>query len=107
MQAFLEAGPSFRTLKNPLSSQPSQFGTTVGAGTEFSVGRLRLSPTIRYTRWGYDGPYPNFATKRDQIEFLTAISYASSPASWRVHGKKIWFGLIAGKPFTGGLESRL
>jgi len=102
---FIEAGPSFRTRHNP-TGEPSQFGGTIGIGAEFHMGRFRVSPTVRYTRWQYDGPFPRFATKQDQIELLTGISYATSVPSWKVGGKKLRFGLIGGTPITGGLGGR-
>ncbi len=104
VRPFVEAGPSFRTRHDPVPSEPSQIGGTVGAGAEIRAGRLRVSPAIRYTRWQYDGDYPRIATKRDQIEFVTGISYATSLPSWRVGGKELRFGLVGGAPLTSGLD---
>lgn len=104
IRPFVEAGPSFRTRHNPAPTEPSQIGGTIGAGAEFRAGRLRVSPAIRYTRWQYDGDYPRIATKRDQIEFVTGISYATSSPSWKVRGRKLRFGLIGGTPLTGGFK---
>lgn len=101
---FVEAGPSFRTRHNPAPSEPSQIGGTAGAGLEFRAGRFRVSPAIRYTRWRYDGDFPRIATGRDQVEFVTGISYAVSPASWRFGDRKVRLGLAAGMPLTAGLE---
>ena len=106
IRPFVEAGPSFRTRHNPAPTEPSQFGGTFGAGAEFRVGRIRVSPAIRYTRWQYDGDYPRIATKRDQFEFVTGISYATSIASWKVGPKPLRFGLIGGTPLTGGVSNR-
>lgn len=105
IRPFLEAGPSFRTRHNPAPTEPSQFGGTFGAGAEFRAGRIRISPAIRYTRWQYDGDYPRIATKRDQLEFVTGISYATRMESWKVGSKHLGFGLIGGTPFTGGLRA--
>ena len=99
-----EAGPSFRTRNNPASTEPSQFGGTVGTGVEFRFGRFRVSPALRYTRWRYDGDYPRIATKRDQIEFVTGFSYATSVPTWRLGNRKLRFGLVAGAPLTGGIQ---
>ena len=104
VRPFVEAGPSFRTRHNPVPSEPSQIGATLGAGAEFYAGKFRISPALRYTRWQYDGDYPRIATKRDQLEFVTGISYATSLPSWRFGGKKLWFGFVGGTPFTSGLE---
>ncbi len=103
VKPFVEIGPSFRTRDDPPPSEPSQFGFTVGAGGQFAWGRLRLSPVLRYTRWRYDGDFPRIATKRDQIELLATVGYATSVPSWKVGGKKLRFGLVAGAPFTRGL----
>ncbi len=84
VRPFVEAGPSFRTRHMAVPAEPSHFGGTVGTGVEFRFGRFRVSPALRYTRWQYDGDYPRAATKRDQIEFVTGISYATSVPSWRM-----------------------
>jgi len=84
VRPFVVAGPSFRTRHDPAPAEPSQFGGALGAGIELRLGRFRISPGLRYTRWGYDGDYPRAATKRDQIEFLTGLSYATSVSSWRL-----------------------
>lgn len=102
---FLEAGPSFRTRNDPGPTEPSQVGGTVGAGMEFRAGRIRISPAIRYTRWQYDGDHPRIATKRDQLEFVTTVSYPTDPDSWKVGSRHLRFGLIGGTPFTGGLAA--
>ena len=107
LRPFIEAGPSFRTRHNPGASEPSQVGSTLGTGVELRAGRLRVSPTLRYTRWQKDPDYPRIASKRDQIEFVTTISYATCVPSWRVGGKKLRFGLVGGTPFTSGLEQPL
>lgn len=105
VRPFIEGGPSFRTRHNAVPAEPSQVGATVGAGVDWQAGRFRVSPSIRYTRWQYDGGFPRFATKRDQIEFLTSFSYATSVPSWNVAGRKLHFGVVAGTPFTGGIEA--
>lgn len=104
VRPFMEGGPSFRTRHNPVPTEPSQVGGTAGAGVEFRAGRFRISPTFRYTRWQYDGDYPRFASKRDQVEFVTGFSYATSVPSWNVRGRKLRFGLVGGTPFTGGIK---
>jgi hypothetical protein len=102
---FLQAGPSFRTRHNPGPTEPSQFGVTVGTGLELPFGRVRFSPALRYTRWRYDGDYPRVATKRDQIELVAGVSYATSVSSWRLGNRKLHFGLLAGAPLTGGIAA--
>ena len=102
MHPFIEAGPSFRTRHDPVPGEPSQIGGTIGAGAEVRFGRFRVSPALRYTRWQFDGDFPRIATKRDQLEFLTGISYATAVSSWRLGSRKLRFGLIGGTPLTGG-----
>jgi hypothetical protein len=104
VRPFVEAGPSFRTRHNPVPSEPSQIGGTFGAGAEFRAGMFRISPALRYTRWQYDGDFPRIATRRDQVEFVTGVSYATSLPSWSVGGRKLRFGFVGGTPFTPGLE---
>lgn len=103
VRPFVEAGPSFRTRHNPAPTEPSQFGGTLGAGMEFRFNRFRLSPALRYTRWRYDGDYPRIATKRDQIELVAGLSYATSVPNWRLGSRKLHFGLVGGAPLTGGI----
>lgn len=103
VRPFVEAGPSFRTRHNPGPTEPSQFGGTLGAGMEFRFHRFRLSPALRYTRWRYDGDYPRIATKRDQMELVTGLSYATSVPNWRLGSRKLRFGLVGGAPLTGGI----
>lgn len=102
---FIEAGPSFRTRHDPAPAEPSHHGGTIGAGAELRWGRVRFAPALRYTRWRYDGDFPRFATKRDQVELLAEAGYTSSVPSWRLGGRKLRFGVIGGTPFTKGLGS--
>ena len=104
VRPFLEVGPSFRTQEDALATQPSQFGISAGIGAAFHLGPFRLAPSLRYTRWARESIYPGYATKPGQIELLTAISYATSPSSWRVKARRIRLGVVAGTPFTGGLD---
>ncbi|HSR07067.1 MAG TPA: hypothetical protein VLM42_07955, partial [Bryobacteraceae bacterium] len=57
IRPFMELGPSFRVRKNPNSTEPSSYGFAAGLGAEFRLGRFRLSPTIRYTRWADEPPF--------------------------------------------------
>ena len=51
IRPFLEGGPAFRTSQDDVDAQPSQFGLTAGVGAAIHLGRVRVAPTIRYTRW--------------------------------------------------------
>jgi hypothetical protein len=54
VKPFIEAGPSFRTSGNLEIGQPSNHGATAGIGVEFGLGRMKIAPTFRYTRWAPD-----------------------------------------------------
>jgi len=50
MQPFFEAGPALRTRGD--LAQAARHGVTAGAGMEGRLGRVKIAPTIRFTRWG-------------------------------------------------------
>lgn len=75
VRPFLEVGPAFRTQEDASATEPSQFGISAGVGAAFHLGPFRLAPSLRYTRWARESIYPRYATKPDQIELLTAISW--------------------------------
>jgi hypothetical protein len=53
LRPFVEGGPTFRGSPDTLNI--SHFGVTVGFGVELGKRRLlRVSPEVRYTRWGSD-----------------------------------------------------
>lgn len=70
---FLAAGPSFRTQEDVAVTEPSQVGISTGAGATLHWGRLRISPALRYARWAKENIFPRYATKPDEIEFLTSF----------------------------------
>jgi hypothetical protein len=79
VKPYVEAGPSFRKTGSGLS-WVSDKGATIGGGVELKVGRLRIGPEVRYSRWGSDGqPPPGVLffppSKRDQAEFLVGLSF--------------------------------
>ncbi len=100
---FVEGGPSFRTHQNPSGTRPSGAGMTVGGGVEWSAGRFRLSPTLRYTRWGEDERAPFYRTNPHQLEFLLAASAVTTPRPSAGGVRRMWFGAIAGVPLTEDL----
>lgn len=79
-------------------------GISAGVGAAIHLGRFRLAPTLRYTRWAREYIAPRYDTKPDQIEFLTGFAYETHSASRRVAGRKLEIGLVAGLPLTHGLE---
>jgi hypothetical protein len=45
---------TFRIAGNLNGYNPSHYGATAGGGVEVAAGAVRLSPTLRYTRWARD-----------------------------------------------------
>jgi opacity protein-like surface antigen len=80
---YVEAGPTFRALGNlgPIvsaaSEKLSEKGFTLGAGIEFKVPFLRISPEIRYSHWGADNTsLGNVVTSnQNQAELLVGVSF--------------------------------
>lgn len=90
---FLEAGPSFRTTGN-LNTRPTHFGVSAGAGFDWQWGALRISPTLRYTRWARDSEL-TVRSKPDQVEAL--VYFTTAPRmNHRPLGRKFSLGLIGG-----------
>jgi hypothetical protein len=72
---FIEAGPSFRASGNINNASPSIYGGTAGVGLEASLGRLKVSPVIRYTHWAADSEDAGSRTGRNQVELLIGVSF--------------------------------
>ncbi len=78
VRPFAELGPSFRLDGNFNGPTPSHFGVTGGAGLEAALGKLKISPAIRYTRWAEErSPRNAFraATFLNEVESLVAFSF--------------------------------
>jgi hypothetical protein len=106
VQPFLEAGPAFRTQENASSVEPSQLGITAGAGAAVHLGRIRIAPSLRYTRWKSESIYPKYATRPDQVEFLTSVAYQTEAGSVRVGGRRLEFGAVLGWSPTRAFSQR-
>lgn len=112
IRPFLEGGPAFRTSQDDSSALPSQFGVTAGVGAAIHFGKLRVAPTIRYTRWEKDAGFPNFPTKADQLEFLTSVAWGTSSDPVHLTGHRLSLGVLVGlsvlgefyDPYTGVKE---
>jgi opacity protein-like surface antigen len=90
---FLEAGPSFRTTGNRNTS-PSHAGFSAGTGLDVHWHGLRISPTIRYTRWAR-GVWFTHPSKQDQLEAL--VYFTAGPQSDRHPlGRRMSAGIVAG-----------
>jgi len=69
----------------PLSTSsehwPASQGLVVGGGVQFAVGRLRVSPGLRYTHWNntpitvviHDGP--SWESTQNQVDILVGIEW--------------------------------
>ena len=72
---FVEAGPSFRAEGN-LNLQPvSHYGGTVGAGIEWKISRIRISPTVRYSRWASKDGISVYRTAANQTHLLVSVAF--------------------------------
>lgn len=83
VKPFVEAGYAPRTLSQGFSSGTSH-GIVLGGGVELGVGRLRVAPAIRYTRWN-NGPAllvfangPTIYLTQNQVDVLVGLS-------WKLH----------------------
>ena len=69
---FVEMGPSFRLLQGVYGAAP--YGIAVGAGVEERVGRLKISPGLRFTHWAQHTPPESSDPRRSEIAILTGFS---------------------------------
>jgi len=100
VQPFLEGGPAFRTEQDASAAQPSQFGVTIGAGAAFQLGKVRVAPAIRYTRWEKETFFPPYPSRADQLEFLTSVAWGTASDPLRVKGHRMGLGILAGLPLN-------
>jgi len=101
VRPFLEGGPAFRPSRDDVAALPSQFGVTAGVGAAVHFGKLRVAPTIRYTRWERGAGFPNYATKADQVEFLTSVAWGTSSDPARLTGHRLSLGVMGGVNLLG------
>jgi len=101
VRPFLEGGVAFRTSQDDNAVLPSQFGLTAGLGAAIHFGKLRVAPTIRYTRWDQEAQFPTFPTKADQFEFLTSLAWGTPSAPVHVSGRRVSLGVIGGSSPIG------
>jgi hypothetical protein len=53
----------------------------IGGGVQFGIGRLRLSPGVRYTHWnntpivGTFGNGPSWESTQNQVDILVGIEW--------------------------------
>ncbi len=107
IRPYVEAGPSFRAVSGLPAQHMSGKGFTAGVGVESTVGHFRVTPEVRYTRWGADGAYSTVShavARQDQIELLAGLAPQSgipnrsqTISGWR---KRLSVGVKGGLPFT-------
>ena len=76
---YVEAGPVFRALGSS-GSYLSNHGFTIGSGVDIKLFLVRISPEIRFTRWGQDATVTGYAqlnsfSNVNQAEFLVGLSF--------------------------------
>lgn len=76
------SGATFNTvtIDNPAEfNKKNDFGLTFGGGIAFKMGRVRISPEIRYTRWGgenlRDPIHALLRTNRNQGDFILGFTF--------------------------------
>ncbi len=80
VKPYGEAGLSFRTFTGLSLNAPSNKGFVIGAGIDIHAVVLHITPELRYTRWGGNGPVtPNaffsvLQANQNQFEFLVGLS---------------------------------
>jgi hypothetical protein len=101
VRPFLEGGVAFRTSQDVSGALPSQFGMTAGVGAAVHFGKLRVAPTLRYTRWDKETFFPPYPTKGDQLEFLTSVAWGTSGEPVRANGHGLSLGVLGGVSALG------
>lgn len=101
VRPFLEGGVAFRTSQDDSAVLPSQFGMTAGVGAAIHFGKLRVAPTIRYTRWDKETHFPPYPTKGDQVEFLTSVAWGTSSEPVHAAGHPLSLGVLGGLSAIG------
>jgi len=78
VKPYAEAGPIFRHVASD-ASYLSKKGFALGAGVNFKLLLLKVTPEIRYSHWGSDATPSRFFTivpsKQNQAEFLIGVSF--------------------------------
>jgi len=51
------------------------YGVAVGAGMETHVGRMKIAPGVRFTRWEAYQPASATDPRRNEVAVLTGLSF--------------------------------
>lgn len=76
-QLYVDGGFVFRRIGDiPLLQDANSKGFVVGVGYRYNLKLIKISPELRYTRWGNE-PFsiPNLKSARNQTEFLIGITF--------------------------------
>ena len=79
IQLFPTRGPLQHSTEG--THWPVSHGIVAGAGVQFGIGRLRLSPMVRYTHWnntpisGLYGDGPSWQSTQTQVDLLLGIMW--------------------------------
>jgi len=76
VKPYVEAGPIFRHVGSQ-ASYLSNSGFAIGGGVDFKLLLVRITPELRYSRWGGDAASTFFVppSQLNQAEFLIGISF--------------------------------
>ena len=77
LKPYVEAGPIFRHVGSR-GSQLSNSGFALGGGIDLKLLLVRITPELRFSRWGGDSDIPNLIaapSQLNQAEFLIGISF--------------------------------
>lgn len=78
VKPFVEAGYAPRVIG---SANGTSHGLVIGGGVQFGIGRLRLSPAVRYTYWSTGVPLivyadgPTLVTAQNQADILLGVAW--------------------------------
>lgn len=100
---FVDGGVAFRSLERTGAPGPSRHGFAAGAGVAIGLGRIQLTPQLRYTRWAQSETNGYYLVKRDQLEFLTGISYRI-PTVMHMGERRMAVGFLGGARLNETLE---
>jgi len=75
VRPYLGAGWSYRKLNDLLRPASGSNGFTLAAGFTVRALAVRLSPELRYSRWGGSANQAAFRAARNQVELLVGFSF--------------------------------
>ena len=102
---MLEGGPSFRPFGG--MDGPGRFGVTGGIGTQWRAGRVRLEPSLRYTRWtDVRQSYTPAPFRRDEVALLLAVDTSGATLRGASGREPLSAGFIGGITLTKAFPAK-